>query len=224
MRILNYNEQEYNFRKIIQDFIGNGSLTELEADLKSKNEREDENSIYKNMEQTSHYEKLYERLNSEDGERFYNLFEDFIEKIVRPIYDEPIYYQKKPTHRIHFKNSAGASRFHKDSDYGHSRAEINYSVPQTPMYGTNSIWIESEEDKADYKPMEMEVGQFAEFKGAYLKHGAKQNKTGQTRVSFDFRIIPKSKAPGVFTDKSSWKEEDKDNPLFKNAHNFAICE
>jgi hypothetical protein len=175
------------------------------------------------MEQTLPYVKLYAHLESEVGQKFYSIYEDFIRHEIRPLYPEPIFYQKKPTHRIHFKNGSGASRFHKDSDYGHNPAEVNYSVPQTPMFGTNGIWIESEEDKGDYEPMEMEVGQFAEFKGAFLKHGAKQNQTGQTRVSFDFRVMPKSEAPDVFTDKSSWKDKDGDNPLFENAHDFALC-
>ena len=223
MRIIDYDRERYSFHKIIQEFIDVDDLTAIEADLKNGDDSQDKNSIYKNMEQTSHYKKLYEKLNSDEGQRFYTLYEEFIENVVRAMYQEPIYYQKKPTHRIHFKNSSGASRFHKDSDYGHNRAEINYSVPQTPMYATNSIWIESEEGKEDYKPMNVEVGQFAEFKGAFLKHGAKQNQTGKTRVSFDFRVMPESEAPDVFTDKSSWKEEDKNNPLFKNAHNFALC-
>jgi hypothetical protein len=229
MKILDFNKQQYNFDQIIQEFIESNDLSDLEAerkeeDRKEEDRSEDQNSIYKNMEQTSHYQNLYEKLDGEEGERFYDLYKDFIRQVVRPMYDEPIFYQKKPTHRIHFKNGSGASRFHKDSDYGHNRAEVNYSVPQTAMFGTNGIWIESEEGKADYNPMEMKVGQYAEFKGAYLKHGAKENESGQTRVSFDFRVMPQSEAPDVFTDKSTWKEEDKDNPLFKNAHNFALCE
>ena len=223
MRILDFDKERFNFHEIIKDFIGNGKLTDLEAEKSGNGDSTSANSIYKNMEQTSAFNRLYEKLNSNEGRRFYTLFESFIQNVIRPMYNEPIFYQKKPTHRIHFKNSSGAARFHKDSDYGHNRAEINYSIPQTPMFGTNAIWIESEEDKADYQPMEANVGQMAEFKGAYLKHGAKQNQTGQTRVSFDFRVMPKSEAPEIFTDKSSWDEEDKDNPLFKNAHNFALC-
>lgn len=224
MRILKYDKEKYNFDQIIREFINTDDLAALEADLKEKQDVESKNSIYKNMEQTSHYKKLYEKLDSEEGASFYSTYRDFIKNIVRPMYDEPIFYQKKPTHRIHFKNGSGASRFHKDSDYGHNHAEVNYSVPQTAMFGTNGIWIESEENKGDYRPMEMEVGQFAEFKGVHLKHGAKENTTGQTRVSFDFRVMPQSQALDIFTDKSSWKEQDKDNPLFKNAHNFALCE
>lgn len=223
MRILDFDKTQYNFDQLIKDFIGADDLKALEADLKDESDSDNDNSIYKNMEQTSSYKKLYEKLDSEEGKQFYKLYQDFIKNVVRPMYDEPVFYQKKPTHRIHFKNGSGASRFHKDSDYGHNRAEVNYSVPQTPMFDTNGIWIESEEDKGDYRPMEMEVGQFTEFNGVYLKHGAKHNETGQTRVSFDFRVMPQSEAPDLPTDKSSWKEEDKDNPLFQNAHNFALC-
>ena len=69
----------------------------------------------------------------------------------------------------------------------------------------------------------MKAGEFARFNGASLQHGAKVNTTGKTRVSFDFRIIPSAQMPGTITDTSRWKEEDKENPLFKNAHNFILC-
>jgi len=224
MRVISYDKETYNFHEIIKDLIGAGALEDLTAELNRDDDPEGKNSIYKNMEQTDHYKKLYEKLDGEEGIKFYELFEKFVKNVIRPLYNESIYYQKKPTHRIHFHNSSGASRFHRDIDYGHSRVEVNYSVPQTRMYNTNSIWIETKERKEDYRAIELKIGECVEFHGAYLKHGAKENKTSDTRVSFDFRVMPKSEAPDIFTDKSTWEEKDEDNPIFKNAHNFAICE
>ena len=68
----------------------------------------------------------------------------------------------------------------------------------------------------------MQVG-FVRFNGVSLKHGAEVNTTKKSWVSFDFRVIPFFEAPISFTDISAWKEEDKNNPLFKNAHNFVLC-
>lgn len=220
--IYKYDLAKYNFAKIIADYLEVNDLSALEASLSSNNGTS-QNSLYKNMEQSVAYKKLYESLNSANGSLFYDTYKRFIQEVIRPEYDEPILYQKKPTHRILFLDTPGVSRFHRDRDYGHSTAEINYFVPQTKAFGTNTVWIESTEGAKDFTPMDVEVGQFARFNGASLEHGAKENKTGKSRVSFDFRIIPFSKQPAIVTDTSSWEEKDKDNPLFQNAHNFSLC-
>lgn len=220
--IFNYNLQEYNFTKIIEDFLEVEDLSEIA--IVDKKTVEKGNSLYKNMEQTEHYRKLYEALNSEKGTVFYETYRKFIQEVIRPQYDEPILYQEKPTHRILFKNVEGVSRFHRDSDYGHNDAEINYILPQTLAFDTNTLWIESEVGKEDFKPVEMKPGQVARFKGVSLMHGAKINQTKKTRVSFDFRVIPLSLKPDEIADTTSWQEEDKTNFLFNNAHNFVLAE
>ena len=49
--------------------------------------------------------------------------------------------------------------------------------------------------------MEANYGEFYMCDGANLSHGNKKNETGSTRVSFDFRVLPKSKY--TTTDKKS---------------------
>jgi len=221
--IFNYNLEKYNFTKIIRDFLEVENLSEISMET-SGDSIENANSLYKNMEQTKHYKKLYASLNSEKGAAFYKSYRQFIQEVIRPQYNEPILYQEKPTHRILFKIGEGISRFHRDSDYGHNQAEINYFLPQTPSFDTNTLWIESEIGKEDFMPIDLKPGQFARFKGVSLKHGAKNNQTHKTRVSFDFRVIPISQKPEQIVDTTSWKEEDKKNFLFNNAHNFVLAE
>lgn len=222
--IFNYPLKKYDFTKIISDFLNTGDLSELEAEpVENSTHNIDGSSIYKNMEETKTYKKLYEVLQSEKGRVFYRTYERFIKDVIRPLFDEPIYYQAKPTNRILYKNSPGQSRFHKDKQYGHHTSEINFIVPQTKAVETNSLWIESEEDKKDFSALNMAPGEFARFKGVDLMHGAKVNSENKTRVSFDFRVIPESKWPGDPVDTSTWKNKDKENFLFKNAHNFAYC-
>ena len=223
MKLYEYDVSTYNFPQIIAGYLQVDDLSALRSDV-GDDPTQAKNSLYKNMEQATHYRHLYEHLNGAAGERFYDTYERFVREVIQPQYGEPIFYQKKPSHRILFYNNPGESRFHRDKDYGHSTAEINYSVPQTDAFDTNTFWIESEEGKEDFTPIEMKLGQFVRFNGASLKHGAKANTTGKSRVSFDFRVIPLSNAPAEFTDTSAWKEEDKDNPLFQNAHNFVLCE
>jgi len=148
----------------------------------------------------------------------------FIGEVIRPIYDEAIYYQSKPTHRILYRNSKGVSRFHRDKDYGHSMFEINYFVPQTEAFGTNTVWIESEEGKEDFKPMDLKPGQFARFDGPNLMHGAKLNTTGKTRVSFDFRIVKSSDLSSSDNSIKADATYDLQKELSRNAHRFKICE
>ncbi len=217
-----YDLEKYNFTKIIADYLAADDLSQLRS-ATNEQEQDASLSIYKNMEQTVAYKRLYDCLNSQQGKLFYETYERFMQEVIRPQYDEPVLYQKKPTHRILYLDSPGVSRFHRDRDYGHNTAEINYFLPQTAAFDTNTVWIESEEGKEDFAPMELKPGQFVRFNGASLLHGAKVNETGKTRVSFDFRIIPYSKRPGALVDTSRWNEEDKENPLFRNAHQFALC-
>ncbi len=151
MKIYEYPIEDYNFPRIIADYLEVDDLTRLETDVSS--ETGAQHSLYKNMEQATLYKRLYEGLNGATGQQFYQTYERFIQEVVRAQFGEPIYYQKKPTHRILFLNNPGESRFHRDRDYGHSTAEINYLVPQTPAHDTNTFWLESEEGKEDFKPV-----------------------------------------------------------------------
>ena len=69
---------------------------------------------------------------------------------------------------------------------------MNFFLPFTRAYGTNTIWVESEEDEGDYKPMNIKYGEFVQWDGSNLSHGNKKNITQTTRVSVDFRVMPYS--------------------------------
>ena len=147
--IYSYNLEKYNFSKIIADYLEVDDLSQLRSSVREEGEAS-QFSLYKNMEQSAAYQRLYSCLNGSEGKLFYDTYERFIREVIRPQYNEPVFYQKKPTHRILFMDSPGVSRFHRDRDYGHSVAEINYCVPQTDAYDTNTIWIESEEGKGRF--------------------------------------------------------------------------
>lgn len=222
MTIHSFDASRFNFHEIIQEYLGTSDLAGLQSDVEP--DKDGQASIYKQMERSTAYRRLYEHLEGDAGERFYQTFTDFVQNVIRPQFDEPILYQRKPTHRIHFKNDVGEARYHRDTDYGHKPVEINFCVPQTSAFDTNTIWIESERGREDYEPIEMDLGEFVQFDGANLSHGAKNNQTGQTRVSFDFRVMRMSEAPDALVDTSSWDEEDMDNERMQNAHDFARCE
>ena len=67
--------------------------------------------------------------------------------------------------------------------------ELNFFLPVTDAYDTNNIWVESEEGKEDYHPINAKYGQVVMWDGSNLLHGNKTNIENTTRISFDFRVI-----------------------------------
>jgi len=122
----------------------------------------------------------------------------FLESVIKPRFNEEIVYQKIPTFRVHLPNNVSVGEFHKDKHYRDEKwanevQELNYFLPLTNAYGTNTIWAETEEDKGDFKEIRAEYGECIEWNASKLTHGNKQNITRNTRVSFDFRVIPISR-------------------------------
>lgn len=123
------------------------------------------------------------------GTPFYGVYRAFVKSLL----DTPgdYLYQKIPTFRVHLPGNVATGGFHRDADYNHPIAELNYLVPLTPMEGTSSVWIETAPNADDCYPVRAVVGDVLRFHGAVLTHGSVPNESGRTRVSFDFRILPK---------------------------------
>ncbi len=223
MEIYEYDLEKFNFPAILRDLLEVDDLTKLRTGLPDDEVRH-KNSIYKNMERTELYQRLYENLAKRGGD-FFATYKSFISKIVQPIFGEDIYFQAKPSLRIHFIDSIGQLRFHKDSDYGHREEEVNFTVPMTPVWGSNSFYLESAPGKEDFEPMEMKPGQFARFKGSTHTHGARENLTDSSRVSFDFRVVPASQAPDSLkkeAEKQTQNQSDLKAQLSQNPHTFVL--
>lgn len=117
--------------------------------------------------------------------------------------EEYLVVQKDPQFRVHVPNNTALGSkpedtnamvgLHCDSDYNHPPEEINYIIPITDMWETNSVFIESHPNKGDFAPIKLYRNQFIQFWGNKLRHCNKINTTGLTRVSLDIRIIPYSK-------------------------------
>lgn len=219
--IIEYDLSKFDFPGLYRKKAGVEDLTKLYSGLSDSPERE-QNSVYKNMEQTEIYQRLFENLHTDD--EFANLYQKFIREVIQPIFGEPIFYQAQPSHRIHFIDSRGQLRFHKDMDYGHREVEVNFSVPMTPAFDTNSIFIESEPGVEDFIPMELKPGQAARFKGSTHTHGARNNTTASSRLSFDFRVVPFSEAPGELKAQKieGVYNGDLKEALKKNPHHFVL--
>jgi hypothetical protein len=132
---------------------------------------------------------FYDKMDSDN--KFMDLYRLFIKEYVSVIFGKDFLFQRYPTFRIHYPENIAVFEFHKDKDYNHNEKEINFYLPITQAFDTNTFWIESEENKGDYSPVEANYGDLVKFDGANLKHGNKINKTNLTRISLDFRILLK---------------------------------
>lgn len=98
-----------------------------------------------------------------------------------------------PTLRVSMPCARAYIKPHSDSDFNfHSSQEINFWVPVTKVFGSNTLFVESSPGYADYHPLELGCGDVARFWGYSCRHYTVPNTTDATRVSFDFRVIPKS--------------------------------
>ena len=222
--VLAYDLAAYPFRDLIAACVGTDDLEGLRAALPAAAVGEGA-SLYRNMEQTAAHQALYAGLAGAPGEAFAKTYLRFLREVIAPQYPgEDLYYQVRPSHRILFADTPGASRYHRDRDYGHHPAEVNYLVPQTRAFGTNALWIESADGAGDFAPVALAVGEYLRFDGANRAHGAQVNVTGQTRVSFDFRVVPASLADEDIrtSDARARAAAGGGNPVRDNARHFRL--
>ena len=119
----------------------------------------------------------------------------FLREVIMPLVPDPqgILYQREPNIRCHYPSTGRQLVLrHCDADYHHQPNEINFWVPCTSSYGTNTLWTESEPGRGDYHPCELSVGQFLQFYGHQCDHFTFPNDTPHTRISIDFRVVPRS--------------------------------
>jgi len=184
MKKTKYDTNKYNFRKFVESFLEFENLEGIHEEYKFDKILEfgtDQNRYL--------HKKFYKGMdNSSD---FISIYRSFVKEYVNNMFEEKMIFQKFPTFRVHQPNNIAVFAFHKDKEYNHNSKEVNFYLPITKAFGTNTFWHESEEDKGDFRPMEAEYGELVMWDGANLSHGNKINETNQTRISFDFRVLPK---------------------------------
>lgn len=122
-------------------------------------------------------------------------YRHFIQDVVAPLVGDPlgVVFQCPPTVRCQLPSSRPLGQQHRDDQYeGHQGEEINFWLPLTRVWGNNTLHVESSPGKADFRPLELQYGEFFRFDGGQCEHFTKANDTGSTRVSLDFRVIPRS--------------------------------
>lgn len=187
MKKITYNPVKFNFKEILEGVIQEGELENLNQNIGVLKRENDQSTAY--------HKKYYDWAHTVE---FQELYRSFIEDNIKPLYGEQIVYQKIPTFRIAFQNNIAVGEFHKDKayrniDWAEKVREDNFFLPFTDAFDTNTIWVETEEDKGDFYAMECKYGECIQWDGSNLTHGNKINETGKTRVSVDFRVMPYSR-------------------------------
>ena len=105
------------------------------------------------------------------------------------------YYQRDPNFRAHLPDTGfHLTQRHCDAQYHHQPLEVNFWIPLTQTYGSNSLWVESTPGAGDFSALELSPGEGVRFWGHSCEHYTLPNETDETRLSFDFRVVP----PGLF--------------------------
>ena len=186
----NYDIKKYDFKSLFCEWLSTDDLTKLHYEKEYP-------ILTREEDMYMHWNQIYYNRWREDSS-IKDLYLKFLEEVIKPRFGEKIIYQELPDIRIHLPNNLAVGDFHKDKHYrdpvwADKVKELNYFVPLTKAYGSNTLWAETEEDKGDFIPFESDYGECTEWRGSLLTHGNKINETNVTRVSFDFRVIPKSR-------------------------------
>jgi hypothetical protein len=100
---------------------------------------------------------------------------------------------------------------HCDNDFGHHETEMNFVVPITSMFDTNSIYYEphlnSNIDPLQFENLILHKYEFVQAYFNKIRHCNRINKTNKTRISFDIRVIPYSKYQENLSDFKGTKFE-----------------
>jgi hypothetical protein len=136
---------------------------------------------------TDYHRRFYDAFESELSTLFRAFVADFVPSILGTA---EFCFQRSPTFRVHLPDNVAVGEFHVDGDYNHQNGEVNFWVPLTPVWGSNSLWIEETLGGGDYKPVVLKPGELLVFDAVNWRHGNIANSTGSTRVSFDFRCVP----------------------------------
>jgi len=185
-----YDVEKYPFRKYLEDIFECNDLKNIH--LYRKDLFPNYKLVFENESKTEYHTTFYDIINN-NAPKFHKTYDNFIINEIKPIIEEDFIVQYQPSFRVHLPNNQCIHKWHydSDSDHHHPDGEINFHLAITDTFNTNALWVESEPAKKDYKPMELKSNEYVQFNGNKCTHGNKINTTGFTRISFDFRILPR---------------------------------
>lgn len=182
---ISYDTAKYPFRQIVSEML------EVNVPLEQLHTLEHYDLVTREKDQKTIWHKKYYDLFIQ---KFYPTYTQLVNELKESFGYSSIIYQKIPTFRVQLANgNLGVGEWHKDRTYNHGVTEVNFWMPFIDTNDVNTIWMESKEDKGDYKPYNVKYGEILVFSGANLHHGNKHNTSNDTRVSVDFRLVDPEK-------------------------------
>ena len=125
---------------------------------------------------------------------FLHAFRRFVHQVVIPCCGgtaRRVLCQVPPTLRVALPGAPATISLHSDARYPkHMPEEVNWWLPLTPCFGSNTLWAESSPGAADFRPMTLGSGECLVFHGYACRHYTLTNTTETSRVSFDWRVVP----------------------------------
>jgi hypothetical protein len=179
-----YNTEEFSFREIVSEMLQTQKLENLHTlyEYHTLTREKDQSTVW--------HKRYYESYD----DKFLPTYIRLVEFIKQQLEYPEIIYQRIPTFRVQLGNgNVGVGEWHKDKTYNHGVSEVNFWMPFTDTNEHNTIWLESKEDRQDYRPYKVSYGEILVFNGASLYHGNQKNLSDSTRVSVDFRLVDPSR-------------------------------
>lgn len=195
----NYDNTKYPFYELIQTIFNTNFP--LEKIHKQNEITVKEQTTFENDTSTDFHKRYYRASRYND---IIQVYHTFIKNEILPLFDCDIVVQKEPSFRVHLPNNTALGKtkldtddteiigIHCDGDYDHPKEEINFMLSITGQSDTNSCYIETQPMKGDFQALKIDRGQFISFYGNQCRHYNKKNISENTRISFDFRVIPYS--------------------------------
>ncbi|TMP29009.1 hypothetical protein CWB99_09570 [Pseudoalteromonas rubra] len=188
-KIVEYDTQEYDFATIIADKIFNTqdlALFHRAYLLKTPDHNPDELISYK--------QNITERKYLADQAKpsgLLDLYYRFVEFVIAPLFHNNINFPAEPVFRVQMAGSSSVSAWHRDTEVTGQHNDVTVWVPFVDTQLQNTIWCETQYGRGDYQPISVKYGQALLFDSGYLSHGSVTNTSETTRMSMDFRIVPR---------------------------------
>ena len=185
---INFEKDKYDLYKLVENLF---AYDLSEAHIHAKQKYELFTELGKDS-QTEYHRKFYDRID-EGWSEFEEIYTKFASEVLLPYLGlEEALVQKFPTYRIQLPNNRAVVIKHHDSDelHRHPKGEINFIYALTDMFATNSIQVEKTARMGNFETINLKQGECLSFNGNLCDHYNDINKTGQSRMSFDFRILP----------------------------------
>ena len=187
---VNFELEKYDLSSEVRDLFG---YPLDEAHL----HQEEKYDLFTELGKDSHtvyHKKFYGKIDSEEGwSSFVRKYHLLIEEVILPYLglDEAL-VQIYPTYRVQLPNNVAVVVKHHDSDESHRHpyGEINFIYALTDMFDTNTVKVEKMPRSGEFESLEMKRMECISFNGNKSDHFNHINKTGKTRMSFDFRVLP----------------------------------